>query len=190
MSIFAQKYIRKGRAMRKIMISMFLMGLAMSAGAHAEVDVVTGATQTASSSGNKQQKDEEQVRKGMIKMRKSLPRVDGKQVETAVTKAGHLMAKSSKWDGDVPASENMKIEKTMNFRATRSGHNELLTYQFLTLAGSQLCAVRIKELDACVFFSAHADVAQNLASAVHQYVALPLEQTLCGKSVKNVKAVQ
>lgn len=175
--------------MRKIMISMFLMGLAMSAGAHAEVDVVTGATQTASS-GNKQQKDEEQVRKGMIKMRKSLPRVDGKQVETAVTKAGHLMAKSSKWDGDVSASENMKIEKTMNFRATRSGHNELLTYQFLTLAGSQLCAVRIKELDACVFFSAHADVAQNLASAVHQYVALPLEQTLCGKSVKNVKAVQ
>lgn len=170
----------KGRTL----LAALMLGLALTAEAHQEVDAVTGATQTAARS-SKQDRDDERVRKGMAKMRKALPRVHGEQVETAVTMRGHTMARSSKWTAELVPAEKMRVEKTMSYRAARPGHNETLTYQFLCHDGSQLCAVRIKELGACIYFSAPADVAQNLASAVHQHVALPLEMTLCGKNGKN-----
>ena len=47
--------------------------------------------------------------------------------------------------------------------------------------------MRILELGACIYFSAQSDVVQNMASAVHQYVALPLEGTLCGKPAKGAR---
>lgn len=170
----------KGRTL----LAALMLGLALTAEAHQEVDAVTGATQTAAQS-NKQNRDDERVRKGMAKMRKALPRVHGVQVETAVTMQGHTMAKSSKWTAELLPAEKMKVEKTMSFPSARPGHSETLTYQFMRQAGSQLCAVRIKELCACIYFSAPADEAQNLASAVHQHVALPLEMASNGKNGKN-----
>ena len=168
----------------RTLLAVLMLGLTLSAGARPGVDAVTGATQTAPY-GDKQEKDDERVGKGMAKMRKALPRVHGERVETAVVMRGRTMARSSKWTGELVPAEKMRLEKTMNFRAARPGHNETLTYQFLRHDGSRLCAVRIKELGACVYFSAPADVAQNLASAVHRNVALPLEMTLCGKNGKN-----
>ena len=163
--------------MRRTWMIALLLGLTLAAPAYAEVDAVTGATQVGAGT-DKQARDDERVRKAIRKMCKSLPRVHGKQVETAVVMRGHTMARSSHWTAEL---------KTMNFRAATPGHNEMLTYQFLRQDNAQLCAVRILELGACIYFSAQADVVQNMASAVHQYVALPLEGTLCGKPAKGAR---
>ncbi len=174
--------------MRKHVMMSLLLGMVLCGATRAAVPVdgVTGATQVAPY-GDKQRADDRRVNKGMQKMRKSLPRVNGALVETAVTMTGRTMAQSAKWKGALPSPDKMKVEKAMNFKATAEGHNDLHTYQYLTLPGSQVCAVRIEPLGACVYFSAPADVAQNMASAVHTYVAPALEATLCGKSVKVAK---
>lgn len=172
--------------MRRTWMIALLLGLAFTTPAYAEVDAVTGATQVGAGT-DKQARNDERVRKAMLKMRKSLPRVHGKQVETAVVMRGHTMARSSQWTAELVPAEKMRLEKTMNFRAATPGHNETLTYQFLRQDDAQLCAVRILELGACIYFSAQADVVQNMASAVHQYVALPLEGTLCGKPAKGAR---
>ena len=172
--------------MRRTWMIALLLGLAFTTPAYAEVDAVTGATQVGAGT-DKQTRDDERVRKAMRKMCKSLPRVHGKQVETAVVMRGHTMARSSQWTAELVPAEKMRLEKTMNFRAATPGHNETLAYQFLRQDDAQLCAVRIPELDACIYFSAQADVVQNMASAVHQYVALPLEGTLCGKPAKGAR---
>lgn len=169
--------------MMALLLGTMLGGTARAA---APVDGVTGATQVAPY-GDKQRADDRRVNKGMLKMRKKLPRVNGALVETAVTMTGRTMAQSGKWKGTLPSPDKMKVEKSMNFRATAEGHNDMHTYQYLTQPGSQVCAVRIEPLGACVYFSAPADVAQSLASAVHSYVAPALEATLCGKSVKATK---
>ena len=172
--------------MRRTWMIALLLGLTLAAPAYAEVDAVTGATQVGAGT-DKQARDDERVRKAMLKMRKSLPRVHGKQVETAVVMRGHTMARSSQWTAELVPAEQMRRETTMNFRAATPGHNETLAYQLRRQDDAQLYALRNPELDACIYFSAQAGVVQNMASAVHQYVALPLEGTLCGKPAKGAR---
>ena len=80
--------------MRCTWMIALLLGLTLTAPAYAEEDAVTGATQVGAGT-DKQARDDERVRKAMLKMRKSLPRVHGEQVETAVVMRGHTMARSS-----------------------------------------------------------------------------------------------
>ena len=112
--------------MRRTWMIALLLGLAFTTPAYAEVDAVTGATQVGAGT-DKQARDDERVRKAMLKMRKSLPRVHGEQVETAVVMRGHTMARSSQWTAELVPAEKMRLEKTMNFSAATPGNNEMIT---------------------------------------------------------------
>ena len=174
--------------MRKMMMTLLLVGVSLAGTARVAVPVdgVTGATQV-TSYRDKRQIDDRRVSKGMERMRKALPRVQGARVETAVVMSGRTMAQSGKWKGELPSLDKMKAGKSTTYKSTTEGHNNMHTYQFLTLPGAQLCAVRITPLGGCIYFSAQAGTAEDMMSLVHEHVVPALEATLCGKSAKNIK---
>ena len=110
--------------MRRTWMIALLLGLAFTTPAYAEVDAVTGATQVGAGT-DKQARDDERVRKAMLKMRKSLPRVHGKQVETAVVMRGHTMASSShtlreRLSLSLISWSPLRTEKLPNIRTSRT----------------------------------------------------------------------
>lgn len=163
---------------KRVLPLLLVMLLATASGARAtRVDGVTGATPT-KSAVSRQKADERRMKKALTKLTGSFTSVEGTRLEAAVAVKGKIVARTSRWEGTAVPAAGMQEERTMNFRTTLKGQDNLLAYKFLRQESGKVCAVSIPQLEACVYLSRMPDVAQKVASAVHRYVAPVLEDIL------------
>lgn len=141
------------------------------------VDGVTGATQQASAAA-KQKAAERRVKKALTRLTEKLDADGHRQLQALVAVKGKTLACTTGWKGNAPQAGKMREASVMNFRTTLAGHDQVLAYHLLKQEGGEVCAVSLPDLNACVYLSCMPDMAQNVASAVHRYVAPALEETL------------
>lgn len=167
---------------KRILPLLLMLLMATASGAHrTQVDGVTGATQTTSAAAQ-QKAAERRVKKALARLTANLDADGHRGLQALVTVKGKSLAHTNGWKGNAPQASKMREASVMNFRTTLAGHDEVLAYHFLKQEGGEVCAVSLPNLEACVYLSYTPNATQNVASAVHRYVAPTLEDILSSDS--------